>query len=76
MGEYKCIRCTGHGEYENIEEARAKLDHSLGLSKGRPCRGGDTAPIQEVVAAVAQEPKPAKAEKPKEKPKEPKASEK
>lgn len=77
MGEYKCVRCTGHGEYKDKADAILHLDHALGISKGRPCRGGDTAPIIEVVATAAQKPAPAaRAEKPKEKPKEPKASEK
>lgn len=76
MGEYKCVRCTGHGEYKDREEAILLLDHSLGLSKGRPCRGGDTAPIIEVVPAAAPTPKPQAKAKATEKPKESKASEK
>jgi len=77
MGEYKCVRCTGHGDFKDKADAILHLDHALGISKGRPCRGGDTAPIIEVVAtAAAPKPAPARAEKPKEQPKEkPKASE-
>ena len=72
MGTFRCVRCTGHGEYKDKAEAIQLLDHSLGISKGRPCRGGDTAPIEEI------SPKITIAEKPKaeEKPKKPKSSEK
>jgi len=76
MGTYRCIRCTGEIEAKDKEEAIRRLDHSLGLSKGRPCAGGKHAPIEELSSKVTiAEPK-AKAEKKAEKPKETKASEK
>lgn len=79
MGTYRCIRCTGSGEFADKDEAIRRLDHALGIYKGRPCAGGKDAPIQEVTDVVNPPPKAepqAKAEKPTEKPTKSKASEK
>jgi len=76
MGLYRCVRCTGSGEYKDKETAIKRLDHSLGLSKGRPCAGGKKAPIEEVVATTTPAPKEVKAERKADKPRETKASEK
>ncbi len=71
MGTYRCIRCTGEVEAKDKDEAIRRLDHSLGMSKGRPCAGGKNAPIAEVSPKVTiAEPKAA------EKPKKSNASEK
>ncbi len=48
MTEFQCLKCTGRVEAKDIGEAKRKLDHAIGLSKGRPCAGGKNAPVQEM----------------------------
>ena len=45
MIKVKCIRCTATAEGETADEAALKLDHAIGLGKGRPCAGGKEAPV-------------------------------
>ena len=75
MGTVKCERCGGHTEANTIEEAVKKIDHAVGLSKGKPC---DEARAQLVMVGEPQAPKQQpKVEKPKvEAPKATKTSEK
>lgn len=73
MGTYRCIRCTGQGEFADKDEAIRRLDHALGIYKGRPCAGGKDAPIQELSPKVTIA---EKTDKPTEKPTKSKASEK
>ena len=65
MVKVRCIRCTGIAEGKTATEAAQKIDHAIGLSKGRPCAGGDEAPIEViggVTAAAAPKVTAAKAE--------------
>ena len=39
MGKLSCQRCGATAEGETFEEADERIDHALGLSKGRPCSG-------------------------------------
>ncbi len=37
MSKAKCTRCGGIAEGKTFEEASSKIDHAVGLSRGRPC---------------------------------------
>ncbi|HKZ42772.1 MAG TPA: hypothetical protein VJ044_17545 [Candidatus Hodarchaeales archaeon] len=39
MGKLTCQRCGATAEGDSFDEADARIDHALGLSKGRPCSG-------------------------------------
>ena len=53
MTEFQCLKCTGRIEAKDLAEAKRKLDHAIGLSKGRPCAGGKNAPVQEMAVQAA-----------------------
>lgn len=48
MPEYQCLKCTARVEAKDLAEAILTMDHAIGISKGRPCAGGDNAPIHEI----------------------------
>jgi len=63
MGTVKCERCGGHTEASSIEEGFSKIDHAVGLSKGKPCEPGKA---ELVMVGTTQAPKSEpKVEKPK-----------
>lgn len=37
MGKLECLRCGATTECSSEKDGRKKLDHSVGLSVGRPC---------------------------------------
>lgn len=45
MVKVRCQVCTGTGEADTESEAKLKVDHAVGRSKGRPCAGGPNAPV-------------------------------
>ena len=55
MGTVKCERCGGHIEANSIEDAAKRIDHAVGLSKGKPC---DEARAVLVMVGDTQAPKP------------------
>ena len=74
MGTVKCERCGGHIEADSIEDAAKRIDHAVGLSKGKPC---DEARAVLVMVGEPQAPKQQpKVEKKVEAPKATKTSEK
>lgn len=48
MAVYECLRCKGRVEAKDKAEAIITMDHAVGQSRGRPCAGGDGAPLYEV----------------------------
>lgn len=42
MVKIRCRVCTGIGEGSTEAKAYDTIDHSIGLGKGRKCRGKDT----------------------------------
>lgn len=40
MGMLTCSRCKAKTETNSVEEGRKRLDHSVGLFKGKPCEDG------------------------------------
>ena len=40
MGKLVCLRCGAKTEAKSIEEGRKRLDHGIGLYKGKPCEDG------------------------------------
>jgi hypothetical protein len=66
MVKVRCQVCTATAEADSFEDAKAKLDHATGRSKGRPCAGGPSAPVivdGPVKKGVRSEPEPAKSRK-------------
>ena len=69
MGKAECTVCGAVAEGSNKKEASDKLDHGVGLMKGRPCPNDGTNVI--LWSGEKETKAPAKAkEAPKEKPKE------
>jgi len=67
MAKAKCFRCGASAPGKTFEDARKKLDHAIGLSRGIKC--GDTyGRVFEVKDKLKPKPKPIKPEPPKEKP--------
>jgi len=52
MTHYRCIRCGAEGE------DKTRLNHGIGLIKGRPCEGGKNAPLEEIGKKVKTETAP------------------
>lgn len=69
MVKVRCQVCTGTGEADSMDEAKQKIDHAVGRSKGRPCAGGPNAPVvidgpvKKGVRADAESSKPKKSKK-------------
>jgi len=40
MGQLICSRCNATTKADSIEEGRNRLDHSIGIYKGKPCEDG------------------------------------
>jgi len=40
MGQLTCSRCFATTKADSIEEGRNRLDHGIGLYKGKPCEDG------------------------------------
>jgi len=40
MGTVTCSRCNAKTTADSIKNGRGKLDHSIGLYKGKPCEDG------------------------------------
>ena len=40
MGQLTCSRCNATTKADSIEEGRDRLDHSIGIYKGKPCEDG------------------------------------
>jgi len=40
MGTITCSRCKATTEADSIDEGRKRLDHSIGIYKGKPCEDG------------------------------------
>ena len=40
MGQLICSRCKATTEADSIDEGRSRLDHAIGLYKGKPCEDG------------------------------------
>lgn len=76
MVKVRCLRCGGKAEGKTEDEARMRIDHSIGLGIGKPCVGypnaqcitidGDTEKPKEI-PPVEIKAKDTKSEKPKEK---------
>ncbi len=37
MAEAKCMKCLGSASGDSFEDARKKINHAVGLSRGMPC---------------------------------------
>lgn len=42
MGLAICQKCLGRANGDTFEEAKSKIDHSIGLTNGRPCPNDGT----------------------------------
>ncbi len=40
MGQLTCSRCNATTKADSIEEGRNRLDHAIGIYKGKPCEDG------------------------------------
>ncbi len=40
MGTLTCSRCKATTEADSIDEGRSRLDHGIGIYKGKPCEDG------------------------------------
>lgn len=40
MGQLTCSRCKATTKADSIDEGRNRLDHSIGIYKGKPCEDG------------------------------------
>jgi len=40
MGTLTCSRCKATTESDSIDEGRSRLDHGIGIYKGKPCEDG------------------------------------
>ena len=60
MVQVRCLRCGGKAEGKNAKEAEMRIDHGVGLSIGKPCKGFPHARVETI----------GESEKPVEKPKE------
>ncbi len=40
MGTLTCSRCKATTEADSIDEGRHRLDHGIGIYKGKPCEDG------------------------------------
>ena len=45
MIKARCEKCLIEAEGKTEKEAADKLDHAIGLTRSRPCPGGDAAPV-------------------------------
>jgi hypothetical protein len=76
MVKVRCLRCGGKAEGSDEDEAKMRIDHSIGLGLGKPCVGYPNA-VTIVVTGSTEQPKEippveikakdTKSEKPKEK---------
>ena len=70
MVKARCQRCGGESEGKSDKEAKMSIDHSVGLSRGKPCPGFPQAPIVIVASKTSEKaPEPKPVETPKEEPK-------
>jgi len=40
MGTLTCSRCKATTQADSIDEGRSRLDHGIGIYKGKPCEDG------------------------------------
>lgn len=40
MGRLQCSRCGAFTEADSEKEGRGRIDHAIGLRKGKPCEDG------------------------------------
>lgn len=57
MTDVKCIRCGGTATGTSLDDAKEKLDHAVGLSRGIKC-GESYGKIKEIKSEKPQENKP------------------
>jgi len=50
MVKVRCQRCHGEAEADSIDEAKNKVDHAIGIYRGRPC--ANINPTYDVIGKV------------------------
>jgi len=58
MGVLSCQRCGATAEGETFEQADERIDHAVGLSKGRACSGKTSDLIWNGAKTLAEHPEP------------------
>lgn len=57
MAEAKCMRCLAHATGDTFEDAKCKINHAVGLSRGIPC-GDNYNKVVDVTPEIKDTPKP------------------